>query len=197
VLRTLGILSREAKHVALEVSNFGSRISNLDWLDASIGFGLRQPGPERTGGLGFEPRVHVVRSHWGGNSIALQPRLFPSLMPQTRLSWHRSGIGVALPILHPICTQSTQRKGQARLRRPRRSSHYSRVQIVRGSSRVAGPDRSIDAAGTAGRLGASCRSAHEGDAWALPDVDSHARRRSAATALAVVAGRKPRRAHGG
>jgi formylglycine-generating enzyme required for sulfatase activity len=34
--------------------------------------------------------------------MIMQPRMIQRLVPQTRLRWHCSGIGVALPILHPI-----------------------------------------------------------------------------------------------
>ncbi len=58
--------------------------------------------------LRFEANSHAFHSHWGGIAMALQPRLFPRLMPQTRLHSHCSGTGVALPMLHPICTQTDQ-----------------------------------------------------------------------------------------
>jgi len=43
--------------------------------------------------------------------MALQPRLFQRLRPQTRLHWHCSGMAFALPMLHPICTQNVKRNG--------------------------------------------------------------------------------------
>jgi hypothetical protein len=72
---------------------------------------IANSGLRKTGDLGFEPSSHAFHSHWGGIAMALQPRLFQRLRPQTRLLSHCSGIGVALPVLHPICTQNRHRDG--------------------------------------------------------------------------------------
>ncbi len=67
---------------------------------------LRQGQPalrafSKTRDLGFEPSTHAVRSHWGGNAIALQPGSFNALCPKPGLI----GIVAALGWHFQCCTQ--------------------------------------------------------------------------------------------
>ena len=61
-------------------------------------------------GLGFEARNPAFRSRWAPIAIALQTQSLNTLTPSSRLRSHCTGIGLAFPMLHPICTQKTGAK---------------------------------------------------------------------------------------
>ena len=86
--------------------------------------GIRLGGIKgRTGDRGVEPSLCGFHSHWGRECDGFATQVASTPCAQTRLHSHCSGMVLALPMLQPICIQSSNRRGRVRLGRRRRSGH--------------------------------------------------------------------------